>query len=256
MESFVDITYRGLEVGRRVKLTEVSAEVGYVEVAIPMPVGTKLDVTIGDGLSFGATVRGVHEQVSGSPRPPGMVIAPELAAEPAQRWWAERVTVKEAPRAPRTAPIAAVDAEAARVAAERDRKASGAPPIGARTTRPMPSPEVQDVAMVGEAAGVYEDLARRRDDDGIVDDGKKTEVMEAVDPEMLAKLMSGSSESLPIVDDGKKTVVMETPVVVAVDEASDDSGGNGSGNGGGGSDDPGASGPIPAQGKRRKKRRR
>ena len=62
MESFVDVTYHGIEVARRVKLTEVAPDAGYLEVAAPMPVGTALALTIEGGISIAATVRAVHEQ--------------------------------------------------------------------------------------------------------------------------------------------------------------------------------------------------
>ena len=41
-ESFVDLTYRGLPLGRRIKLTQVRPSSGYLELAAPMPVGTAI----------------------------------------------------------------------------------------------------------------------------------------------------------------------------------------------------------------------
>ena len=274
MEAFVDVTYRGLEVGRRIKLTEVSPASGYLEVAIPMPVGTTIEVAIADGVTIAAVVRGVHEQVSGSPRPPGMQIAPDLAADAARAWWSERVTISEAEvaqqRAARTSQMSIAETETVRAAAERDRKASGAPPVQSRKTRPMAEGEVKDVVAVAEAASVFHEIAGRGhaltpgdgvptgriDEDGIVDDGKKTEVMSAVDPELLARL-TGSGE-MPIVDDGKKTLVMDTATIEAA--MAEDSGPTSADSSNGGDDEgepaPSASGKMAAQGKRKRRRRR
>ena len=40
IESFVDLTYRGLSLGRRIKLTQVRPTSGTLELVSPMPVGT------------------------------------------------------------------------------------------------------------------------------------------------------------------------------------------------------------------------
>src|SRR5690348_9950494 len=93
MESFVDVTYHGIEVARRAKLSEVSPEAGYLEVAAPMPVGTQLVLTIEGGITMPAVVRSVHEQVGGDTRAPGMRVRPALDADAAKAWWAERITL-------------------------------------------------------------------------------------------------------------------------------------------------------------------
>src|SRR5688572_14470531 len=96
MDTFVDITYRGIEVGRRAKLIEVAPDTGYVEVAAPMPVGSTVVLATDDGFAITAEVRGVHEQIGGSDRPPGMKGRPSLEG-PAGAWWAERVTITPPP---------------------------------------------------------------------------------------------------------------------------------------------------------------
>jgi hypothetical protein len=251
-ESFVDVTYQGLELGRRVKLTEVAPDAGYLEVAAPMPVGTTLALAIEGGLAITAVVRVVHEQVGGSDRAPGMQIKPVLEGEAATRWWAERVTRPAAPPAPavrRTKEMTAAEADVAKAISERVRADSGAPPFAddRKKTRVMPEGEVK--AALAAAQEVDARLARGKlmtptdgvpaqvvDEDGLIDDGRKTEVMSAVDPELLARL-TGSGD-LPVMDDGKRTTIMDVPPVM-----DDDSDGNGGGDDGDdGGDDAGASG--------------
>ncbi|HEX8109485.1 MAG TPA: hypothetical protein VF516_17260, partial [Kofleriaceae bacterium] len=88
IESFVDLTYRGLSLGRRVRLSQVRPSTGYLELPAPMPVGAQIAIAAEDGTAFDAVVTAVHEQVAGSDRTPGMTVAPALAAEPASAWWA------------------------------------------------------------------------------------------------------------------------------------------------------------------------
>jgi hypothetical protein len=94
-ESFVDLTYRGLSLGRRIKLTQVRPSSGYLELPSPMPVGTRVAIATDDGVQFDATVGWIHEQVAGADRPPGMVVLPDLGAEPAAAWWKARVALAD-----------------------------------------------------------------------------------------------------------------------------------------------------------------
>src|SRR4051794_15961410 len=101
IESFVDLTYRGLALGRRVKLTQVRPTTGYLEVAAPMPVGTAIAIATDEGVVFEAIVAEVHEQIGGSERVAGMVVQPTFATpaaagkgaelETAKAWWSERI---------------------------------------------------------------------------------------------------------------------------------------------------------------------
>ncbi|HEY4243754.1 MAG TPA: hypothetical protein VGM88_28270 [Kofleriaceae bacterium] len=152
-ETFVDLTYRGLPLARRVKLTQVRAASGYLEVPSPMPVGTAIVLFADEGLHVEAKVTAVHEQVGGSPTPPGMVVAPALAGA-AGDWWAKRVTEADEPPVPEEPPI--------------------------------------------------------------VDDGKKTTIMEAIDPELLAQLTRQSSPDL-LADDGRATMMMPALDVAAIE---------------------------------------
>ncbi|HEX2687779.1 MAG TPA: hypothetical protein VHN14_14230 [Kofleriaceae bacterium] len=109
IESFVDLTYRGLSLGRRIKLTQVRPRSGFLELASPMPVGTYVVIAADDGVTFDATVSWVHEQVAGSDRTPGMVVVPAIVADPAASWWQARVTLpdedKPATRFPPSRPV-------------------------------------------------------------------------------------------------------------------------------------------------------
>jgi len=63
-ESFVDLTYRGLPLGRRVKLTQVRSATGYLELPAPMPVGTTIGITtdeLSTALASGQTIAQVAE---------------------------------------------------------------------------------------------------------------------------------------------------------------------------------------------------
>jgi hypothetical protein len=70
---FVDVSYRGLKVASRARLTEAGTETGFIEVEAPLPVGTQLTLT-GDA-TLEVRVMGVVEQESGAKWPPGMRVA-------------------------------------------------------------------------------------------------------------------------------------------------------------------------------------
>lgn len=89
-ESFVDLSYRGLALGKRIKLTQVRGQAGYLEMPTPMPVGTTIAMTTDDGVQLDAVVTQIHEQVGGSDRVPGMVIKPSLDGDAATAWWRAR----------------------------------------------------------------------------------------------------------------------------------------------------------------------
>lgn len=209
-ESFVDLTYRGLSLGRRVKLSDVRATTGYVETPAPMPVGTQIGILTDDTVALDAVVVEIHEQVTGSERIPGMLVRPRLEGEAAREWWGKR--------------------------------AAGAPPEPAPAP---PAPEtpatvtVMPPRMTNPGLGVPE----------IVDDGKDTGVMDAIDP--AAVEASG--------EEGPKTVAMDAVDLKALGLASpsgemtavqspvegDEPDGNGN-----------ANGEQPGGGKKKKRRRR
>ena len=90
-ETFVDLTYRGLSLGRRIKLARVRATNGYLEHPTPMPVGTAVAIVTDDGLTFEAVVEAIHEQVGGSAEPPGMRVKPVFATDQLSAWWSKHV---------------------------------------------------------------------------------------------------------------------------------------------------------------------
>jgi hypothetical protein len=92
LESFVEVRYQDVELSRRAKLCHVTAHHGYLEVALPMPVGTIISLTTDEKVSITATVTRIHEQIAGAAQPPGMLVAPHFAQAEALSWWAARVT--------------------------------------------------------------------------------------------------------------------------------------------------------------------
>jgi hypothetical protein len=219
-ESFVDLTYRGLSLGRRSRLTQVRPSTGYVELAAPMPVGTPIAIASDDGTGFEATVIEIHEQITGSERPPGMTVAPALGTEAAEAWWRARVTLDEdggarprtttaggrtrpptvRPRshtapAPPASPGRAAGAETAAIAADLDARVAAAAGVAPRSdgdrsemrTLVMPLHEVEALAA---ATGSEPDPAttlqmRQVTDHDVADDGSRTTIMDSVDPAML-----------------------------------------------------------------------
>ena len=235
IESYVDLNYRGLSLGRRIKLTQVRPTTGYLEHPTPMPVGTQVAISTDEGVSFEAVVTQVHEQVGGSDRTPGMTVRPQLADDRASSWWVARVALPEqeekpAPRikpitvrprthtvpdpAPRPATPPPVPAAALRPQVINAEYVVEIPPkITADITTPMHAVVDQSKEMTIEAANESPNVAPNE----IIDDGKKTTVMEAVDPELLAMLGARSTTGeLPVVDDGKQTTVMESVDVSAL----------------------------------------
>lgn len=96
-ELFVDVQYRGLELGRRVRIEDFAEPQAYLHHPLPMPVGTELLVDVGDGLEIPVRVARVNEQVSGNDKPAGMFVSPGAFDARAQRWWDERVANSEGP---------------------------------------------------------------------------------------------------------------------------------------------------------------
>jgi hypothetical protein len=92
LESFVEVRYQDVELARRAKLCHVTAHHGYLEVALPMPVGTVILLTTDEKVSITATVTRIHEQIAGAAQPPGMLVAPHFAQAEVLSWWAARVT--------------------------------------------------------------------------------------------------------------------------------------------------------------------
>jgi hypothetical protein len=209
-ESFVDLSYRGLALGKRIKLTQVRPTAGYLEVPAPMPVGTIIGIATEDGMLLEATVAEVREQVTGSDRTPGMVVRPKLEAEAARTWWKQHVSIDEEAAAPpadadgkvtvmsrrlsgqtavpklqddgrNTAVMSVIDDSAAAVAAVEAAAEQGDPGV---TDPSLPRMTMEMAAQVP-----------------IEDDGKRTMMMDAIDLAALGLDPAASSGSMPAVTD-------------------------------------------------------
>ena len=177
-DAFVDLSYRGLVLGKRIKLTQVRQATGYLEMPTPMPVGTAIGIAADDGTLFEALVAEIHEQVGGSDKAPGMVVKPKLEGDAQRTWWTQHIekVTKEAPQ----------------------------PDAEGRVT-------VRSARMTGKQA-VPE----------LVDDGRNTSVMEAVGddtviaPPLDVENLRDTNPSTPIMDDGKHTVAMDAVDLAAL----------------------------------------
>jgi hypothetical protein len=117
-EALVDLSYRGLVLGRRLRLLQVGPRSAYVAHDAPMPVGTELVLTVDESLVIRAEVARVREGDS-KDGPAGMWLWADAAEQPARAWWDAHVTADD-PRIPepgggriRTeAPVAAAPAAA------------------------------------------------------------------------------------------------------------------------------------------------
>lgn len=197
-ESFVDLSYRGLALGKRIKLTQVRAAAGYLEMPAPMPVGTTIGIATDDGIVLEATVAEVREQVTGSDRVPGMFVKPKLDADAARTWWKQRVSIEDEPPMPPPDADGKVTVRSRRMTGE-----APAPEIvdDGRNTAVMSVMDdaAADSVLAAGAANVAE--AAAADDTPIVDDGKRTMMMDTVDLEALGLHPASSSGSLPAVTD-------------------------------------------------------
>ena len=134
-ELFVDLRYRGIELGRRLQFDSVAASEAYLHVPAPMPVGTLLTIDADDKLEVTIRVTRVSEQVAGADRPAGMFVEPfELTDQAKDRWdaWARgegapAAAAEEPMESTQEAPVASADSSAqeAPVAAAADTEPAG-----------------------------------------------------------------------------------------------------------------------------------
>jgi hypothetical protein len=238
-ESFVDLSYRGLSLARRIKLTQVRQGTGYLELPTPMPVGTTIAITTDDGLALEATVTEIHEQVGGLDRAPGMLVTPRLEAAGQTAWWQARVAAHEVAVAPPEVDKAPPPADSAGKVTVKSRRTSGAVAVpeliddGQNTAVMDAISDGDQRAVDTEIADVAEPGLSPRDTnpslpaaEAIVDDGRRTVAMDAVD---LAAL-------------GLTSASGQFPAVKAEDYADTDAGA--------------APAPAPADGKPAKKKRK
>ncbi len=229
IESFVDLSYRGLSLGRRVKLSQVRPSTGYLETPAPMPVGTAISIATDEGLTLEATVTSIHEQVGGSDKTPGMTVAPTLAGEASESWWRARVAFPDetaAPAVARTSSKVTVRPRSHTTPEAIPEPAPAAPSARGQTlvdpavqypseiadVTPLLPESKQTMIMPAVDQELLEQLTRKSGEGGIeqlvgttgeyevIDDGKKTMMMDAIDPSALGLDMS-SSGNFPVVDD-------------------------------------------------------
>jgi hypothetical protein len=212
LESFVDLTYRGLSLGRRIRLTQIRPSSGYLEIAAPMPVGAQIAVIADDGAVFDAIVTGIHEQVSGSDRVPGMTVTPALGDAAAAAWWTSRVqladddalrprratggrtrptTVRPRTRTAPTSPPGGVTLEVPTIIADLEARVTAAAGLAPRHDDPheartvvMPVHEIEAIAAQARTDSVPPPM-RRTGEHEVVDDGNHTTIMETIDPALL-----------------------------------------------------------------------
>ncbi len=219
IESFVDLTYRGLSLGRRVKLSQVRPSTGYLETPAPMPVGTLIQIATDEGLALEATVTSIHEQTGGSDRAPGMTVAPKLSGEALESWWRARVAYPEEVKA------APVVGRAPSQVTVRPRSHTTPEPIPAMLAAEPEPPNGKTIAMAAVVPDPEPTL------ETAIPEPKATTVMNAVDQELLESLSrpSGEIEQLvrstgehEIIDDGKRTTIMEAidPAALGLDMSS------------------------------------
>jgi hypothetical protein len=190
-ESFVDLSYRGLTLGKRIKLTKVRPATGYLEMPTPMPVGTAIGIATDDGVLLEATVAEVHEQVSGSDRPPGMLVRPKLEADAGKAWWKARVELPAEPevKPERAVPVADAIGKVTLVSRRDavpelmdDGRNTSVMEVASESNLRDTNPSVE-IPTPRDSGPVYVvDVPPPRDSNpNLEDDGKRTVAMDAVD---------------------------------------------------------------------------
>ena len=181
---FVDVAYRGLEVGRRVKLVDVGPRTAYLEHGTPMPVGSGLVIRTDAGLAIPVVVIRVHEQVVGAELPPGMRIRSDELDRDAAGWWHAQLSREEDPAIPEMPVLPMVPMpppEAPVVVADEDAPDVAAPPPVAKDTRVMDVPELAAVLAAAEESASGNGAADKRDGGA----AGRTMVMSAVEIEAI-----------------------------------------------------------------------
>lgn len=154
-EQFVDVTCRGLEVGKSLKLLDFGPSTAFLEVAAPVPVGSPLEITTDAGVTIRARVLRVQEQVAGAEMAPGMRVAALDLGGKAAGWWKEQVSRPDPviPEPARGAPAPAPVQEAVPVAAPTEVTIpSAGVPAGRDGQRPAPArTQIMSVAEIEDA---------------------------------------------------------------------------------------------------------
>ena len=91
----VDVSYRGVQLGHSLLLSELGPHSAYLEHAQPMPVGAELVLTTEEGLAIVATVMRVHEQTQAAERSAGMRLSVRHLEGAEASWWSDRISVDD-----------------------------------------------------------------------------------------------------------------------------------------------------------------
>jgi hypothetical protein len=94
-DQFVNVTYRGLDIGRRLRISQFGPMSAYLEHSTPMPVGTELAIHTDEEVRVPVRVLRVQEQVAGAEKPPGMRVAAARLDDAARAWWNALVTTSD-----------------------------------------------------------------------------------------------------------------------------------------------------------------
>jgi len=190
-ESFVDLTYRGLALGRRVKLTQVRPSSGYLEHVAPMPVGTSIGIAGDDGTLFDAIVTDVREAAGDAPS--GMTVRPRLEVDAAKAWWKEKVDLPDLVKVEAAPPVGIVRSK-------RGSNAGAVPELmdDGRNTAVQAAIDPDKLDKDTQVIPVMESNPTMP---AIQDDGKRTIAMDAVDLAALGLDPVTSSGSIPTIKD-------------------------------------------------------
>ena len=202
-DTFVDLTYRGLALGRRVKLAQVRPSTAYLELPAPMPVGTTIGILTDDTVALDAVVIEVREQVGGS-EGPGMLVRPRLSGDVANAWWSARVTMPELPPKAVLPAAPILPAQASTVVMPKRRTLDG-----------VPAPAVPELLDDGQNTSVMQAVDPDEQSIPVVqDDGRQTIAMSAVDLAALG------------LEPSARTTTGQIPVVTPDDDGDDNGNGD------------------------------
>ncbi|MCG8422733.1 MAG: hypothetical protein MJE77_32870 [Proteobacteria bacterium] len=87
-EQLVDVTYRGIVLGRQLRLSPRS-DAAHIHTDKPMPMGSEIAISTQGGVAISVRVREVYEKIAGSETEPGMLVTPVAPAGDGQPWWQE-----------------------------------------------------------------------------------------------------------------------------------------------------------------------
>jgi len=192
-ESFVDLTYRGLTLGRKVKLTQVRPSSGILEHVAPMPVGTSIGIASDDGTLFDAVVTDVREQTGDAAA--SMTVRPRLEVEAAKAWWKEKVDLPDLVKVEAAPPVGIVRSK-------RGSNAGAVPELmdDGRNTAVQQAIDPDKLEPVKDTQ-VIPVMESNPTLPAIQDDGKRTIAMDAVDLAALGLDPATSSGSIPTIKD-------------------------------------------------------